>query len=140
MGGGVHDDALRVLVIKVKIEKKNQNPTLSNPLNRSLRSTHTQVQLPTTQHPTPPNPRTHPRTAPGRGIEHPEQKWPLYSKSSSSDSSNSASVASTESSKHETKIKIIQSQKRKVEVTRKSSKCSRRSERKPWRKHLPQNW
>ena len=33
-----------------QIKKKNQNPKLSNSLNRSLRSTHTQDLLPTTQH------------------------------------------------------------------------------------------
>ena len=46
------------LVSQIKIKKKllepwikkNQNPTLSNSLNRSLRSTHTQDLLPTTQH------------------------------------------------------------------------------------------
>ena len=33
-----------------EIKKKNQNPKLSNSLSRSLRSTHTQDLLPTTQH------------------------------------------------------------------------------------------
>jgi hypothetical protein len=74
------------LVSQIKIKKKllepwikkNQNPTLSNSLNRSLRSTHTQGQLPTTHNPTQPvtiptNPPTHtpPMTPPGGGIEHP---------------------------------------------------------------------
>ena len=39
---------LPVLISEIK--KKNQNPKLSNSLNRSLRSTHTQDLLPTTQH------------------------------------------------------------------------------------------
>ena len=46
----------------------------------------------------PPYPRSHPRTPPGGGIEHPEQKWLLYSTStsSSSESSDTASVAAIE--------------------------------------------
>ena len=38
------------MVLISEIKKKNQNPKLSNSLNRSLRSTHTQDLLPTTQH------------------------------------------------------------------------------------------
>ena len=62
--------------MKSKIKKKNQNPKLSNSFNRSLRSTHTQDLLPTTQHHhIPTNPPTHtprrrnraPRTEVARG-------------------------------------------------------------------------
>ena len=42
--------AFRFTVLISEIKKKNQNPKLSNSLNRSLRSTHTQDLLPTTQH------------------------------------------------------------------------------------------
>ena len=40
----------RGTVLISEIKKKNQNPKLSNSLNRSLRSTHTQDLLPTAQH------------------------------------------------------------------------------------------
>ena len=69
----------------IRTVDQNQNPKLSNSLNRSLRSTHTQDPGPASHNPTPPYPRTHPRTPPGGGIEHSEQKWPLYSTSSSSE-------------------------------------------------------
>merc|ERR1712139_56202 len=46
--------------------------------------------------PTPSYPRTHPRTPPGGGIGHSEQKWPLYSTSSSSESSDTNSFATIE--------------------------------------------
>ena len=56
-----------------EIKKKNQNPKLSNSLNRSLRSTHTQDLLPTTQHHHTHKPtHVHPQEEEER--EHPEQK------------------------------------------------------------------
>ena len=43
--------AQELIEISVKSKRKSkQNPKLSNSLNRSLRSTHTQDLLPTTQH------------------------------------------------------------------------------------------
>ena len=51
---------------------------------------------PASHNPTPPYPQTHPRTPPGGGREHPEQKWPLYSTSSSSESSDTKSFATIE--------------------------------------------
>ena len=39
-----------MLISEIKKKKKKKNPKLSNSLNRSLRSTHTQDLLPTTQH------------------------------------------------------------------------------------------
>jgi hypothetical protein len=47
-------------------------------------------------YPTPPYPRTHPRTPPGGRIEQLEQKWPLYSPSLSSESSDTSSIATIE--------------------------------------------
>jgi hypothetical protein len=38
----------------------------------------------------------HPRTPPGGGIEDPEQKWPMYSTSSTSESSNTKSFTTIE--------------------------------------------
>ena len=88
------------MVLISEIKKKNQNPKLSNSLNRSLRSTHTQDLLPT-RPPTTQHHHTHEPThahpqPPGGGIEHPEQKWPLYSTSSSSESSDTKFFATIE--------------------------------------------
>ena len=68
-------DLLLILLSK----KKNQNPqTLKLASQRSLQHAHQTI---------PTNPPTH---TPGGGIEHPEQKWPLYSTSSSSESSDTS--------------------------------------------------
>ena len=45
-----HDVVLTCELLISEVKKKNQNPKLSNSLNRSLRSKHTQDLLPTTQH------------------------------------------------------------------------------------------